>query len=672
METNKILLRRKLSVYVPVEDYFDGMSYDTVSDYLSINSEDSGTLGALIANVNKLGFLFTPELISSLMLKGNRHIRELSTWLIPELKELVGSRDYSPMYPNFPKQVMEASDEELFINAILHYFGDVLGTRILPEYEKHPRDALGFDFSKQKPLRLCSLAERKNLLTNILTQRSSPSDVDKKDIVDLLNEGNEFYGEDIPNREYLAYFIKLIHSDKDKLKRYRRLVTTATDVLRIAVAMSDGDISLAEDSKFAKFCRQDRKFLLYLLNRIPPKFAKEDMVRYEQKWKRLGEKLHPGEYNEMFPEAYRCFDSLRNSKIRTYASRVEEAISMRDWEEVSNILKMRPGEFARGLSRMLRLCDEEIHFPIKVDESPDTHVILRSFESVIGKVASNILWTVYAHFKGHKHLEHKDRIFFPKGNTAKPIVGENHLPSIQENIQKVICTIIKKELVHRYSQKDVLGTVYVDPICKTLILPTSTRSASSQLRTVGRGSRFDVDTKYLRFFMWWKDQKNGGRVDLDLSAIIFDKDWKMIGRVNWTQLRSQAYNTLTNSVAYEGVHSGDITSAPNGACEFLDINIGNLRPQAAYVAMAVFSYMGQTFDTLQDSFAGFMCRDDKGNEGEVYEAPTVHTKFSLSTKSTSVCPLIFDVANKQVVWVDVTAHCNYLTGANFGGFPVLN
>lgn len=40
------------------------------------------------------------------------------------------------MYPNFPQQVADASDAELFINAVIHYISMGSWT---PEYEKAPR-----------------------------------------------------------------------------------------------------------------------------------------------------------------------------------------------------------------------------------------------------------------------------------------------------------------------------------------------------------------------------------------------------------------------------------------------------------------------------------------------------------------------------------------------------
>ena len=66
---------------------------------------------------------------------------------------------------------------------------------------------------------------------------------------------------------------------------------------------------------------------------------------------------------------------------------------------------------------------------------------------------------------------------------------------------------------------------------------------------------------FLRFFIYWK-QKHNNRTDIDLSVAYFDKSLTSLGHVSWTNLR-EGFTT----------HSGDITSAPDGASEFIDINI---------------------------------------------------------------------------------------------------
>ena len=53
--------------------------------------------------------------------------------------------DYRPFYPAFPVQVRTASEATLLVNAALHYLGDVVGVRILPDYRPSPREPLPGD-----------------------------------------------------------------------------------------------------------------------------------------------------------------------------------------------------------------------------------------------------------------------------------------------------------------------------------------------------------------------------------------------------------------------------------------------------------------------------------------------------------------------------------------------
>ena len=53
--------------------------------------------------------------------------------LLDALQKSKGAhRDFKPMYPNFPDEVMEAAEGELYLNALLHYLTD---GRFLPEAE---------------------------------------------------------------------------------------------------------------------------------------------------------------------------------------------------------------------------------------------------------------------------------------------------------------------------------------------------------------------------------------------------------------------------------------------------------------------------------------------------------------------------------------------------------
>ena len=139
-------------------------------------------------------------------------------------------------------------------------------------------------------------------------------------------------------------------------------------------------------------------------------------------------------------------------------------------------------------------------------------------------------------------------------------------------------------------------------------------ATSRSLRTLVRGSKIAFPEKgdTIRFFLWWKEGEAGGkhtgRADLDLSAVLYGADWWYKERISYTYLRSAKYRAC---------HSGDITSAPEGACEFIDIDVPSVLSYGGrYVMMSVNSYTRQRFSDLPECRAGWMMREHP-NSGEV-------------------------------------------------------
>ena len=98
------------------------------------------------------------------------------------------------------------------------------------------------------------------------------------------------------------------------------------------------------------------------------------------------------------------------------------------------------------------------------------------------------------------------------------------------------------------------------------------------------------DDNVIRFFLWWKegkiDGKATGRVDLDLSATIFRSNWKYMNHISYTNLKEAKLGCC---------HSGDITSAPKGASEFIDIDLEKVRAAGGRYAV---SYTHLTLPTI--------------------------------------------------------------------------
>src|SRR5438105_2854128 len=90
-------------------------------------------LASILKNVEALGFTFSEPLIVASRRLSLEQLTTLYQQLDVDLRKAKGAhREYTPMYPNFPAQVMEMHESELYLNAIVHYltFG-----RYLPRTE---------------------------------------------------------------------------------------------------------------------------------------------------------------------------------------------------------------------------------------------------------------------------------------------------------------------------------------------------------------------------------------------------------------------------------------------------------------------------------------------------------------------------------------------------------
>ena len=634
--TNKILLRRKHLVVIEPNN----------AEYEQSKTENALVV-SMMKNVQSLGFTFSKELFETLMHCGKDELKNFYTELIPELKALVGADvTYRPMYPNFPEQVAEASDVELFINAIVHYF--TLG-QLMPEYEKNERLPL-IDVNKMTVLSIGNSEDLMKILTNLASSKTSISQQDKEDIITIIKatpDYAKYLPDTIPLKENVALIGKLIIEEAPiksaaPIKKYFK---TATDVLRLVTAMSDGDISLAAKTKYRSLKRCERRIILDLLANCGN--ITEDLYRYQYEWIRVAEILHPFEYKyKKYNGVNKAFNTLRNEKKPLmFGGQVQAAILKKDMRTAATLLKERPGEFARQLDKVLR-------------DSDNANYILNCFKDIATSISTPVLLQVRQHFIGRMAEQRTPvRVFFPKGNLARAMSIKNELPAIDATICKNVARICRDALIEQYKEKDFLGNVFVDEDFKHYLVPFSQRSASKAVKTIVRGSKVPVkeDASAVRAFIWWTnmddskadDYYGNGRVDIDLSAAIFDENWNYLEHVSYTHLRS---------AKYKAYHSGDITNGGsvkgNGVAEFLDVDIESVGKRGRYVVYQVYAYTSQKFCDLTNCRFGWMEREDV-NSGEIFEPTTVAMKMDLTAESTVAIPVIFDCVERKFIWCDL-------------------
>jgi hypothetical protein len=630
----------------------------------------SAAVATLNRNLISLGFVCSQELTGALAGLSVEALGDLYHQVVPILEKMTGAhRTFKPMYPNFPKQVMEASDLELYLNAMTHYWmaavRDVAqgqprlyGGRLmdgaastptpvetlsvplqwLPEYEVANREALPEQEVSLKVIRLGNRDDFWKVFTRLAGSNGSLSESDRAIVqwfVDNQRDGIPlFLPPTIPQKENLTFLVGslLKHEVPAYLIPYLK---TATDVLRVAVVMSGGDVSLATPGKFRRFKRTERRFLLDALEAVPA--VTEDMLRRPEVWKRLGHELRPGDYARRYPKTLRAFDVVRNNEaFETFNGKVEAGLLRKDVATVTDLLRSRPGDFARRFDHLLRTSGEQ------------AEIALRGFMDVANRVSTPVLLQVHAHFKSRDRVA-DHRAFFPKGSVAKVQVVNETLPPLPplqleggEALDKFIARFVRDTLVLRFSSLPSLGRVYLDDALRTQTVPFAQRSASKTLRTISRGSRLALpacDT--LRFFVWWKEPKEE-RTDIDLAAVFFSDDWKRMGDVAYYNLKE-----------WGSAHSGDITSAPDGAAEFIDLHTPTVQEKGVrYVQMVIYSFTQQAFKDLPECFAGWMSRQ-KVQSGEIFEARTVQDRIDIAGDTTVNIPLIIDLQERQVVWADI-------------------
>ena len=388
------------------------------------------------------------------------------------------------------------------------------------------------------------------------------------------------------------------------------LVDTVTDVLRVACAVSDGDVTLETPTRFRSFRRPERRALLGALDQViaasPAKLA--DVGRYTEPWKRLGERLHPHEHPR-FAHAQDVFAVARGDRtVRTTASRIEQAFSDGDLTAAVELLARTPGLLLRNVDRVLR------------EATPaETDTTLAAVRDVLGDVSGRVILSLREHLLNRTEPD-SARIFVNKWGRAWATADERN--PLAPTVVARLAELLDDELARRLPSVDRL---VVDPAVLDIAVPLSGKGHPNGIGVVPRGSWTPVDGELLRFFVHWRQRSQ--RTDFDLSVVLLDDDFQFAGQVSWTMLEDD-----------DITHSGDVTSAADGASEFINVALSSVT--ARYVLPQVNVYAGEPFADVAESFFGFMTRDAE-QAGAPFEPRTVRMKSDLRGTGRVALPLVF-------------------------------
>lgn len=556
-----------------------------------------------------------------------------------------------PIWPNFPTDAMEASLVELYVVNLLHF---------LSAGEWAPE----FDVTKVAPGLIMPTASLKvvpaanedsaaELVAEMYMRNAPLSAEEAADIAAMMKNADVagkvyvlLQGKTLKCKESIALYVKDIFpfgkADDDTVVKQ---VNSARDVLRIAAAMSGGDVSLATASRYKSFNRNERRFLLDLIEHTPS--IAEAMSKNREEWKRLGEKLHPGEYRTKYPNTFAAFSMVRsNAYIETFESKLQLLMKqpVKVMELCQHMVK-RPGVYARNLDFALRNCKDLF----------SAYAVVSFFESVAASVDIRVLMQMVNHFRNRNI---GIQMATGKKSGASTHVKEKAVAQIPQEIidavVKSLSGVISSQLKERKAKK-----VYIDPdVMKNqkIVFPVNARQMSSGEKVYSSGSAMPIpaDMDVVRAFLYWKGKDNGGRgyeddIDLDLSMMFLDENFKAVDTVAY-------FNPACRIV--DGIHSGDRRySGKNGAVEYIDFSLNTAQQNGvAYAVIAVNSFSGSLFSELATAFCGWMSRD--GETGKQFEPQTIQNRFDLTSDSREQASVLIDIANRKCFIVDMALHQN--------------
>lgn len=626
--------------------------------------DNRGMAMSVMSELMQFGYILSPEAIDNISAASRENIISFHNDVISYLKFLTGAgRNYTPFWSGFPQQVMDKSEFELWIHQIIYYFSNA--TYEPTEWTKQKPTA--FEQPKYTKISLGSEEQFEKIFTSRVSvnQSLTPEDLD---IVKWFVESGSVlrFPEQIPFKENLCT-LAAMGLDVP--------VKTVTDVLRIAVGMSGGDISLPKVPykliktnrwssyksenparnafKFKKFKRSERKQILHLLEKTNCDVT--EAVLKDQRWIRLGEILHPGEYKKQFPKAFVLFNSIRNEKVQSWYGKVNAAFDD-SFENGLKVLSERPGEFMRKLDWLVRAempskkKIKNTQFSILEKYASDKtndktsleirqELALDAFKKVVLKVSNKVLYEAYSHFE-NRYVGTSNRSIMVKGSRKRTVLPE--LPALPSDTIQTIQKIIVGALIEKFGKLEKLGKVWIDEELKKIPMPTNMRSINPTLKPVVRGQRTPIgnqNAKVVRTFVHWFDEH--GSIDIDLHGFLIGENRRE--DIGWNSNHKTGY----------GCFSGDIIARQGACAEYVDVNVDKaLKDGLRYLVVTVNNFRGGSLSDITDCVSGIQEREFP--EANMNFVPaTLSNCMRLTSPASTSLMCVVDLETREYIHLDL-------------------
>ena len=639
-----------------------------------------------------LGFIANPEQLQQLP------VEELKQ-LIATAAQLIGAdRTWVPMYPGFPEQVMNISDGAVFFNAITHYL-------TLRQWRTDEHSTL----KTASPRVLALVTPDTLMLVNEWEKARALSEADREFVHDLaeyldtdtaaLFQAATFRnGENFATALWDVWYATGGNQDAT-LSAGLDSARNVDDVLRTVLTVFVDDSERARDLlcsaehpvNITPIPRRHRVAIITALARFSNDFNLDLLAHRRHLWRRLMRRIHPFDVTGHQAAQHQLDVIHGNSNYRTLNSRIETALETSDVVEAVRLLEHTPGNFVRRLDHLMRLATSS--------RTKDWEKKARAIENTARKVLSNVsLTTLISAYNGLQNRDSRVVVTRVGGRSNK--LRERVITKVDAKLFGNVTAALLDGMVARLATAP--PPIAPIPVVGDAPVELVRRDASSGLRHASCGQHLPAQdrdiTDVIRMFVPWfgndiypklrhisrgerlplpdKDTTDIIRMfvhgfghDICLGVVFTDTHFQhIIGSLDYT-------NIIRNPMHGFVTHSGDITNAStqDGMCEFIDITLRHKHnhilswigkkpdfiqkfPSARYAIMSIVSsnkgYNGELFADI-DTVAGVMTRTHS-MAGQVFEPRTVETAAHVTVRSISAIPLIVDLEQWELIWLDTS------------------
>ena len=555
--------------------------------------------------------------------------------------------EHKVFYPNFPH--MEGiTPDEYYLRAVLHYITVSKDSYGFANQDIAPREDVNpVNNTAKTTLHIITADNAREILVQMAVDAFSqklPIPKSKQPLCKqtVISFRGYVHLDSIPFKENMALYIDAVAEGVDNFAiSYNdlRFAKNVTDVLRVYSVVSGGNAELDRKICFVSLPRASRRDVLRKLDELcNTSNAAEDVSRHEFLWKRAFEKLHPGEFAKKYAHAFILASRLRNDMLpKTFAAKLNSLRN--DEQSYLDLLSTRPTEFARRLDYMLRTFN-------------DTQRVIVTFIRIAREVSTNVLAALWRFYLNRPTTECTDfpmRAFVFYHDGLRSYLDYDGRKTLPKELCEQVVEVIKFALSLKYSQYPQRGKLYISPSARKYMIPTSARLASKQTHTLTFGTRIPLNAErgvdFVRMFTHWHNMEDE-RVDIDLSVELVNDDISANISLSW--------HDMASGQAFDSYHSGDLTTAPEGASEFVDFDFVKARKYGRYAVVCNYCFTGQKFADVPQCFSGIMFLPERAKQGEVFNPQFVKLKFDLTQPTCKDVAFVLDLETQELIWADTT------------------